>query len=281
MAHDPASGARTPDEIVAGWQAMLATGAHLHLPQIAKGLGVTEAALVAARTGQGAVRLLPDLPRVLAPVADWHRVLAVASTGLGVFMPMDHVTSVSCEAGLLRLAGTALWACVECARAHEVFLFEDQDPRRGRSRTIQVFDRNGSPLIRLVIFHKPSFRAAKDWTASLLHPDQTRTSLCRAYPAQPTPQPAAGQDVWGAFADRLHAAQRAGAHLSVTAHRPGLDAGWRGVLTGLRQDGAMIHLHETSLRAHLDLGRAVSATSGTIHAAGDDTPSLTLERTAA
>ena len=62
--------ALSPDQILDGWRNLVRTHDHLHLPQIAIHLGVPEAALVAARIGTGAVRLVPDLVRVLEPITE-------------------------------------------------------------------------------------------------------------------------------------------------------------------------------------------------------------------
>ena len=42
-------------------------------------------------------------------------------------------------------------------------------------------------------------------------------------------------------------------------YSPGAHVRWRGRLDGLRQDGPMVHLHQHSLRAHLNSARIVSA----------------------
>ncbi len=270
-----------PDALIAGWQRLLADGAHLHLPQIAARLAVPEAALLAARVGTGAQRLRPDLARVLAPVCDWHRVLFVASTGLGVLMPMDHVESLVQDSGHLDLAGPAMRVRVDPGAVHEIYIFEDHDPGRGTSKSIQVFDRGGGALLKAVLFHKPSFRAAREWVQDLLHPDQSRDwqavgPWVAPFAALPATAP---EGLWQPFRERIAALAAGGGALTLAAHRPGLDLQWSGRLGGAqRLVGSTLHLHEATLRAHLTLGRAVAGDAGALFVAGQERPALTVRQ---
>lgn len=272
----------SPDAIVQGWQDLLATGAHVHLPQIAVHVGAPEAALIAARIGTGALRLEPDLGRLLTPIRDWHRVLLVASTGLGVLMPMDQITGMDLGADVLDLSGPALRARVDLAAVRDIYLFEEQDPRHGRSNTLQVFDAAGAPLLKVVIFHKSGFRAARDWAEAMRHPDQSRDWVPAAppRPSFATPAAPAPEGWWLPFADKLAALTDQGRALRLTGRRPGLVMDWTGQLTGLRRDGAMLHLHELTLRAHLNLARAAEPAPGAaaqeIRVAGQAEPALSL-----
>ncbi|MCZ4351203.1 hypothetical protein O4H61_01605 [Roseovarius aestuarii] len=262
--------ALSPDEILAGWRALVATGAHVHLPQIAEHLKVPQAALLAARVGTGATRLQPDLAAVLRPIRDWHRVLLVASSELGVFMPMDHITNLTEDSTGLGLFGDTSSARIDPSLAHEVYIFEDNETGPGTSKSIQAFDGAGQSLLKVILFHKPSFRAALDWTAGFVHPDQSRKW-----------RPATGGDAGGssaiarnnkvaetggqggdmpphAFAETLEHVRETGQQLEIRARSPGVDVTWRGQLTKLRLVGPMVHLHEATLRAHLNLAKATA-----------------------
>lgn len=269
-----------PDDILAGWRALVATGAHVHLPQIAAHLQVPQAALLAARIGTGATRLQPDLVAVLRPIKQWHRVLLVASSDLGVFMPMDHVAEFHEDSTGVTLSGEALSTRIDPSLIHELYIFEDSETGPGTSKSIQAFDGAGDPLLKVVMFHKPSFRAALDWTAGYTHPDQSREwhpAPGTAHPG-PMPEPPTGDVAVDPlhFAETLEAARVNGQALTVRARGPGLDLAWHGELTKVRRDGAMVHLHEHTLRAHLNLAKAREDTATRLHVSGQVEPALEI-----
>jgi len=275
-----------PDDILAGWRSLVATGAHVHLPQIAEHLNVPQAALLAARVGVGATRLHPDLAEVLRPIKDWHRVLFVASSELGVFMPMDKVTEAMEEAGVLTLSGETFRARITPSPVREIYIFEDSETGPGTSKSIQAFDEAGEPLLKVVLFHKPSFRAAQDWTAKFVHPDQSRTwqpvATACVVDRRPkaTPSEQRGDVPAFPFAETLESARASGRHLTIKARATGLELDWHGQLTKLKQDGAMVHLHEHTLRAHLNLTKAQAVSGGDVatqlHVTGQAGPALEI-----
>jgi len=252
--------ALSPEQILDGWRDLVRTNDHLHLPQIAVHLGVPEAALVAARIGTGAVRLVPDLAKVLEPITEWRRVLVVCSTGLGVLMPMDFVKETRVIGGELTLEGDALHARIDLGSVAEVYLFEDRETGPGHSKTIQAFNGAGLPVLKISLFHKPSFRAAKAWTSTLAHERQSRTWK----PASPILKRPDRLDIDNErgqehFVLRLQESVAAREEFWMEGYSPGAHVRWRGRLDGLRQDGPMVHLHQHSLRAHLNSARIVSA----------------------
>lgn len=221
---------------------------------------------------------------VLRPIEDWHRVLLVASSDLGVFMPMDRVTKAVEKDGVLTLAGGALRARIDPAPVRDIYIFEDSTTGPGTSKSIQAFGAAGEPLLKVVIFHKPSFRAALAWTAPLADPNQSRTwqparrmrtDDRRADAA--LAEPGSATAAFGAFLDR---ARSSGRHLVMKARSPGLELDWQGQLTKVKQDGAMIHLHEATLRAHLNLAKTCaitgSDTMAKLHVAGQAEPALEI-----
>jgi len=278
--------ALSPDQILNGWRDLVRTHDHLHLPQIAVHLGVPEAALVAARIGTGAVRLVPDLARVLEPITEWRRVLVVCSTGLGVLMPMDFVKETGVSGVDLILEGDALHTRIDLASVTEVYLFEDRETGPGHSKTIQAFNGSGLPVLKISLFHKPSFRAAKAWTSTLAHECQSRTWK----PASPIPGRTDRVDIDNEqgqehFVLRLRESVAARQEFWMEGYSPGAHVRWRGKLDGLRQDGPMVHLHQHSLRAHLNSARIVSAQASPADAdttvySGPDGPAVAIRRAA-
>ena len=276
--------ALSPDQILDGWRNLVRTHDHLHLPQIALHLGVPEAALVAARIGTGAVRLVPDLVRVLEPITEWHRVLVVSSTGLGVLMPMDFVKETRVTGGELTLEGDALHARIDLGSVAEVYLFEDRETGPGHSKTIQAFNGLGLPVLKISLFHKPSFRAAKEWTAALAHESQSRMWKPAArLPKRPDRADIDAKREQEHFVLRLRESVAARQEFWMEGYSPGAHVRWRGRLDGLRQDGPMVHLHQHSLRAHLNSARIVSAQDSPAGAnttiySGADGPAVAIGR---
>ena len=274
--------ALSPDQILDGWRNLVRTHDHLHLPQIALHLGVPEAALVAARIGTGAVRLVPDLVRVLEPITEWHRVLVVSSTGLGVLMPMDFVKETRVTGGELTLEGDALHARINLGSVAEVYLFEDRETGPGHSKTIQAFNGAGLPVLKISLFHKPSFRAAKEWTAALAHESQSRMWKPAArLPKRPDRADIDAKREQEHFVLRLRESVAARQEFWMEGYSPGAHVRWRGRLDGLRQDGPMVHLHQHSLRAHLNSARIVSAQNSPTRAdttiySGADGPAVAI-----
>lgn len=276
--------ALSPDQILDGWRNLVRTHDHLHLPQIAIHLGVPEAALVAARIGTGAVRLVPDLVRILEPITEWHRVLVVCSTGLGVLMPMDFIKETGVNDAHLILKGDALHARIDLGSVAEVYLFEDRETGPGHSKTIQAFNGSGSPVLKISLFHKPSFRAAKEWTAALAHECQSRAWKPASRPSKrPGSVNADNEQGREHFVLRLRESVAARQEFWMEGYSPGAHVRWRGRLDGLRQDGPMVHLHQHSLRAHLNSARIVSAQDSPAGAnttiySGADGPAVAIGR---
>lgn len=278
--------ALSPDQILDGWRDLVRTHNHLHLPQIAVHLGVPEAALVAARIGTGAVRLVPDLARVLEPITEWHRVLVVCSTGLGVLMPMDFVKETEVSGACMILKGDALHARIDLGSVAEVYLFEDRETGPGHSKTIQAFNGLGLPVLKISLFHKPSFRAAKEWASALVHESQSRTwRPASRIPRRPDRVDIDAEQEQEHFVLRLRESVAARQEFWMEGHSPGAHVRWRGRLDGLRQDGPMVHLHQHSLRAHLNSARIVSAQvspadADTMVCSGADGPAVAIGRVA-
>lgn len=249
-----------PDHLVSGWRTLLATGEHLHAPEIASRLGVSEAALVAARIGSGALRLRPDIVALLAPIDKWGRVLCALSNRSGVTMPLGETALQVAADGLVRLTGAHLEAEIDAKAVSEAFLFVDRDEKHGATRSIQLFDGNGAPILKVFIFHKTRFSEAEARLHALAADDQSRQrapgptaprhDLCAAsLAADPNVAPASPLDPRAA----IEAALGGGGRAEIEAIGRHARAIWRGTVAGLRFGDGMLHLHELGLRAHLRL----------------------------
>ena len=268
-----------PDAILEGWRALLATGRHLHAPDIARDLKVSEAALVAARIGQGAVRLIPDPAAVLSRLSQCGRVLCAFSNPSGVLMPLGHTRVTADTDGLLTLSGDHMAGSLDMGAVAEAFLFEDTDPNHGSSRSLQFFDAAGSPIVKVFIFHKGNFRAVSPHLLALSHVDQSRVPKPEGTVSVFDPQTVSlladadgdegGDDEMGggdpqALIERF-VAGTAGEPVQIEALSAHARVVWRGRLTKPAFRGGMLHLHETDLRAHLRLAPLVRA----VRTAGD------------
>jgi len=241
-----------PDTTLAAWRELLATGVHLHPPEIARQIGVSEAALVASRIGTGATRLLPDIARCLTPIDEWGRVLCAFSTYCGVHMPLGQVTAETGDTARVILRGDHMIAEVNSAAIAEAILFVDTDENHGNTRSIQFFDGQGATVLKVFIFHKTAFAKAAALFNALKHADQSRVSV----PAEAATSE--GQAVWTGRPSEdtqtaLEAALPANAPVRIRAEGPHAHVTWIGALKGPRFGRGMMHLHEQTLRSHLRL----------------------------
>lgn len=241
-----------PDAILAAWQGLLDTGAHLHPPEIARRLDVSEAALVASRIGTGATRLVPDLARCLAPVKDWGRVLCAFSSHCGVHMPLGQVATHVDDAGRLILQGDHMRGVVDAGAIAEVILFVDRDDSHGNTRSLQFFDGQGAAVLKVFIFHKTAFAEANAHFQALTHPDQSRLSVLAETAPASTSADWSGTPLADAQ-EALRVALPAGEVRDIRAEGRHAHVTWRGTLGGLRFGHGMLHLHEQTIRSHLRL----------------------------
>lgn len=267
----PAQLLADPALLSQAWERLKASHHHLHAPEAARLLGVPEAALVASRLGQGALRLPADPARILASAHQWRRVLVALGTALGVHLSLDPVRLAEGEGNALRLVGPHLESVFDASRVAHVFWFVEVDDSHGRTRSLQMFDAAGEAMIKLFIFHKTAAAAAGKTFAALaagipqspFQPGAAGDPAKTVLPGATRPAPAVRQALPGpaqeAFRQLFAALDGSHGPLSVT-----LEAGhaWQrhtGPITHARADAAMVHLHEQDLRAHLRIGAVTSA----------------------
>ncbi|UUX49230.1 hypothetical protein NUH88_17730 [Nisaea acidiphila] len=253
-------GSVDPGTVLEEWRALLATGEHLHAPDIARRLGVSEAALLAARAGTGAVRLSVDPIRVLAPLADCGRVLCAFANECGVHMPLGDVSVTAGIDGVLRISGSHMSAEIDDGAVAEIFLFEDHDPNHGNTRSLQFFSSTGAPVFKTFVFHKSRFDALRRHCHELANEDQSRVP--RPLAATPGFDPLAvslnndanAQHIPGsAYQETISSFLGDGGAFEIEAVCRHARVTWHGTISGARFDRGMLHLHETDLRSHLRL----------------------------
>ncbi len=280
-----------PDALLAAWGRLLETHAHLHAPDAARMLAVPDSALAAARIGSGAVRLKPDIRAVLAPVSEWGRVLCAFSNACGVHMPLGAVGAEPGEDGAFRLRGAHMRAEVDAGAVADAYLFVDRDDSHGNTRSVQFYNAAGAPIMKVFIFHKTLFEAAERYLASFKADDQSRTvriavpvvsgfdARAASRAEDPVGMPLEGADMRAILADLL--SPDTGDGFTVEAVGDHARVVWQGVLSGIRMDKRMFHLHEADIRSHLRYGplrQAARTAGGAVAFDGEDGRLLRIEK---
>ncbi len=267
----PAQLLADPRQLAEAWERLKAAHHHLHAPEAARLLGVPEAALVASRLGQGALRLPADPALILASAHQWRRVLVALGTALGVHLSLDPVRLALGEGAALRLVGPHLETVFDASRVAHVFWFVEVDDSHGRTRSLQMFDAAGEAVIKLFIFHKTAASVAEKTFQALAAgieqtpflPEAVANPDIASLPGQARPAPPIRQALPGpapeAFRQLFAALDGSQGPLSVTLEAGHARQRHTGPITHARTDAAMVHLHEQDIRAHLRVGAVASA----------------------
>ncbi|MFN3629386.1 MAG: ChuX/HutX family heme-like substrate-binding protein [Casimicrobiaceae bacterium] len=143
-----------PDALLAARQALLASGAHLHGPDIAERLGVPEAAIFAARVGQDAIELVADLVTLLAPLAEWSKVLIATRSPFGAALCLGRFAPPTAADGRLCLENAEHRIEVATASVDRIYLLREADKMHGQSLSLNAFDAAGDALLRVYLLSK-------------------------------------------------------------------------------------------------------------------------------
>lgn len=269
----PGDRPRDPDALLKDWRHLLQTHHHLHAPEAARMLGVAEAALVASRIGSGALRLKPDIATILAPVSAWGRVLCAFSNPLGVHMPLGVVSAhIPSEDGMFCLHGLHMQAEIAIEAVADAYLFIDHDESHGNTRSVQFHDANGAPILKVFIFHKTKFDAAQKHIMGLKADDQSRgfhlasaapgrfDARARSLAEDPVAEWLDTADMKTLIAKSFDASLAEGSvGFGIEMVGDHARVGWSGILSSVRLDEQMFHLHEADIRSHLRYGPMVRA----------------------
>lgn len=246
-----------PDRLLTDWKVLAARHHHLHAPEAAKLMDVPEAALTAARIGTGATRLKADMVEILAPLAEWGRVLCAGSNACGVHMPLGK-TEVRHDGDALVLSAGHMRAMIDHAAIEDAYLFVNSDENHGNSRSLQFFDSAGNTVLKVFIFHKTRFEEAERYLLDLKSSDQSRRITPKlpaasrfdaetASIADDPDESALTGEVRSVLSAELSEAQpteieQVGDHTRLA---------WTGIPENPRFDETMFHFHQANLRAHL------------------------------
>ncbi len=164
-----------PDQLLQARCQVLASGAHLHGPDVAERLRVPEAAIMAARIGVDARRLKTDLAGLLAPLPNWSKCLLAIRNRLGVALALGRFQAPEVRNHTLRLRSEEHEAKIELDFAHESFWLEETDAMHGHSFSLNVFDAEGHALLRVYLLSKEGREQALAHLLGMLAPDQQRS----------------------------------------------------------------------------------------------------------
>ena len=249
------------DSLRQDWDRLKASRPHLHNPEAARILGVPEAALVASRLGSGAIRLPANPLEILAPIAEWRRVLVAVSNSLGVSLALGQVEDVGQYGDAIRLSGQHLHTEFSAASVANAYWFVEVDENHGRTRSLQFSDAAGQDIAKVFLFHKTAAAAAERRFRELAEPVEQAAFRPAAMPHSvglftpdrdlpgivdrlATPGPQAFRAVF----EQLGALQAA---VCVDTFAARASQRFRGRVTHARMDEVMVHLHEPDIRMHL------------------------------
>ncbi len=202
-----------PAALHAAWRQALQAHPHLHGPEAAARLGVPEAALLASATGHGNLRLAGSLDQVLAPVANWGRVLVATRNRLGVKLDVLGQAALGVEAdGSLRLHDAQQEIHLATQGIAELHLFEEHD-HHGHTLSLNWFDGQGHVIGRLFLMSKSGRELALPHVQRFALANQARAWQAVATEAPPL----LGWGPSGAVADALPGAPSAWAAAAVLA----------------------------------------------------------------
>lgn len=256
MRSDPLNpSSEDPDRLLARWRALLTAQPHMHLPQAAMALGVSEAALVATRVGDGAVCLQPRLAVLLDGIGQWRKVFVVTPNRLGVTIAILNV--LDCyerAADRIELVGEQHRIVIDAARIRHCYLFEDRDVH-GHSLSLCWFDAQGTGLGKLFLRSRSGQELAVPRLMAQALPEQSRIFRGTQHSDAAGDKAAPSSMNANAQAERLaHAALAAASRLEAVELRMtggAVDSLYRGPLASFSQTPGALHLSAAGCKAHL------------------------------
>lgn len=150
-----------PDLLLLQFRDLVAAHPHMHGPEAAARLGVTEAMLMAARVGQDAAWLQPDLPALLESIPQWGKVLIASRLQLGVVLSILYAESAAKAEERFVVEGDAHQISIGTHGVAGCVLLEDHDAH-GHTYSLNWFNRAGDAMGRVYLFSKTERKLALD-----------------------------------------------------------------------------------------------------------------------
>lgn len=136
----------SPEDIRSQWATLKATQPQLRNREAATQLGITEAALIASRCGEGVTRLRPDFRALMAAVPRLGHVMALTRNASAVHERKGHYLQPTIgpqEVGLFE--GPDIDLRIFWSGWGAAFAVVDEAPK-GTARSLQFFDRQGHAI---------------------------------------------------------------------------------------------------------------------------------------
>jgi hypothetical protein len=256
------------------WAELRASQPHLHGPEAAAQLGVPEAALLSSRIGHGSLEVSPDLSTLLAPAAEWSKLLVAGRSAFGVMLLVMGDVSVKARRGAVELRTATQSARLGAEGIARCYLFEEHDDH-GHTVSLNWVDRNGDVIGRVFLLSKSARRIALPWIHARRAETQRSIWHCERMPP-PTLQhdprrsrePIARGDEAARLAARclLAAGTLPGVRVELRSH--GITLEYTGPLGKVWQTPPSIHASDLGCKLHL---RLACARRVTLASDADDT----------
>jgi hypothetical protein len=237
--------ARAPEALRAAWDALRSREPHLHNPAAARRLGVSEAELVASRAGAGAWPLLPDAGRLLGEVVGMGRLLFACHGAAGVALALVEGVKVDSVDDALELTGEGFGLVLSPGGCASAWYFEDHD-HHGHTRSLQLFDAQGSALLKVLVLRKRHREALQALAVALAGP----VTLPQPAPLQASRPAGALAPAGSGLSATARAALLAATRVQVTVARPGCRLRRHGLRGELSEDAHGFHLSSSGLKLH-------------------------------
>jgi putative heme degradation protein len=208
--------------------------------------------LTASRIGDGARRLVPDVAGLLSPVTEWRRIMLVCASPAGVSIALGGIDSCTVEGRHLRLRSPHVDTRLSLDAVKRAFWFVRRDGAHGRSRSLQFFDASGEAVLKVMIPHRQAAIAAERHFSAFAAASQSRTEEVPAAHPPPVPlPPGMTSDDAGLFRAVFCRLPELAGRLAIGCHAASTVQTAMVRLHAVRDDGRMLHIHESVLRMHL------------------------------
>lgn len=233
---------RSPESILTAWQEARKQ-ARQRSRDIARGLGISEATLVASACGRGVTRLRPDGPRLLHAFERLGTVKALTRNEHAVIETEGVYRNVEAFGAMGQVLGEAIDLRVFYARWGSAFAVHEKT-RRGDMRSFQFFTPSGAAVHKVFLTQTSDVAAYDAITAEFAGEDQSRTHevepVAEATPERPDRDVdlTALRDAWLALEDThdFHRMlRRVGVSRNQALRLAGNDLAWRVSRTALRE----------------------------------------------
>lgn len=207
---------RTVEDLRDAWRALRERQPRIRARNAAAELGVSEAQLVASRTGGGGTRRIrADLDALLPALAAVGPLMALTRNDLFVHEKVGVYGDVYVNPHVSSVVGEAIDLRIFPSRWVHGFAVETEG-RRARRRSLQFFDGRGVAVHKIFLTDDSDVDAWEAVVRDLLHPDQDPTVEVEADPAEE------GPDAEGETGGR-----REGSRPDDEVDVAALEAGWR------------------------------------------------------